>query len=258
MIVVGAHGVGTLNLTNGAKVTTNNYMIITGYVDGDGTLNMGVSSHDTMVEAAQDFKNYGTVQLFALGNITAGVYVPVTAGDELQSGTTKTWGGMADANLNFTVSDFTTYTSPLTADLSNMRVSAGGGELVVAFADDAGNGTLTLEQVIVPPSSYDYYEAVDVILDGMSNDDVVLSFYMGEGYDEETIQAWILVDEQWEEIDMDETLSTYEEEYLNFMVDGSGTYAVTGNLVPEPGHYAALAGLLALTGIAIRRRRARD
>ncbi|MDP0496977.1 MAG: PEP-CTERM sorting domain-containing protein [Verrucomicrobiota bacterium JB024] len=256
-VVIGSTGNAVINVTDSGKVATSGDFYVQGG-SGVGILNLGVSSNSALVEAGGTFTNNGTVNVFALGNLAGGNYNPVTAGALAGSGTVNSWGGtVAEGTGVFTVSSYTEYTDAIVGqDLSGARVNAGDGALVVAFADNAGTGNLELTEVESPlPSGYSYYEVVQIDMSGLINSEIILSYELGAGVDEDNIYAWKLVGENWQEINLDDTLATYEQEYFNMMVDGGGVYAL-GVAVPEPSTYAALfgAGVLAFVGLRRRRR----
>ncbi|MBC2595353.1 PEP-CTERM sorting domain-containing protein [Ruficoccus amylovorans] len=253
-VVVGSSGNAQFNVTDSGKVTTSGNLDVQGG-SGVGILNLGVSGNTTLVDVGGTFTNNGTVNVFALGNITGGIYLPVTATSFAGGGTLNFWGGsVAEGVGAFAVSDYTEYTTPLVGqNLSGARVNAGDGELIVVFADNAGTGNLEINEVASPlPSGYSYYEVVQIEMSGLTNSEIILSFELGAGVDEDNIYAWKLVGENWQEIDLEDTLGTYEQEYFNMMVDGGGVYAL--GVVPEPSTYAALIGACVLAFVCLRRR----
>ncbi len=256
-LVVGNNGTGTLNVTDGGKVVTSGDFTVQGGT-GTGTVNLGISSNAVLAQIGGTLTNNGTINAYALGNLAAGNITLATASGLTGDGDLNGWGGsLADNSAIFTVSEYTAYVGPITGtNLNAARVNIDDGDLIVSFADNAGTGDFSVSEVVVPePSGYDYFEAAQIDMTGLTNSSVILSVLMDQNINPETITAWMLVAGEWEAIDEDSTLTTYEQDYYSFLVDEGGVYAVTGNAVPEPGHYAALIGLLVLAGVVIRRRR---
>ncbi|MGE9293042.1 MAG: hypothetical protein ACQKBW_05470 [Puniceicoccales bacterium] len=251
-VAIGIVGAGTLNITDGGKVNSTNDVEI----GSSSSLNLGVSKNATLLEASGNLVNHGTINIFSLGNLASDTYTIVTAGSFSGSGSVNSWGGIINGSNQFEVSGLTDYAgSTLSQSFSAQRVSIDSGDVIISFADNAGSGDLTLSGGELPaPVVADYFDGGTIDLTGLTNTQMIMSFYLGEGFDEDSIMIWEYMAGNWAMIDVDDTLATYEEGYYSFMVADGGTYGITADSnVPEPGHYAALAGLLTL-GLVLRLR----
>ncbi|MBC2593938.1 hypothetical protein H5P28_06650 [Ruficoccus amylovorans] len=251
-IYLGNEGEGTLVVTNGGSVNTGGDVIIS----ANGTLNLGVSQGHTLV-TAEGIDNAGTINLFSLGNLGAGVYLPLSLDEPIDNtGTIRAYGGTWNGSA-LNVSAPTAYLTALTSTaLSGMRYVVDDGALVVALADDAGTGDLSVTATSGPAGDFDYSAAYIVSLSSTGEETVLLSFRTVSVNEESELTFWTYDGEAWIETP-DQVFDSYEEGYYNLLVSGNGTYAVTEVLVPEPADIALGAGLLGLACSVWLRRRSR-
>lgn len=262
-ILVGANG-GTadLSIKGGATVSAGDDIVI----GTDAVVNVVVYGNNQLnsgTDGIGGIQNDGQVNLFAYANLAAGVYTPVSTGsgtsvDLTGSGDYNAFGGVWNhAAMTFTVSAIQDASAGLTnADLSGLRASFDGGDLVVSFADGADADANFSVVEITDVSSIGGFSTVQAY--GFTTDmvfgaeeQVLLSFNVGEGYNSDLFEFWHRADGATEWTLLDPDLANYEDGWVNFTVDGFSDYALT---VPEPQAYGLIFGVFALLSVMTRRR----
>ncbi|MGJ8649082.1 MAG: beta strand repeat-containing protein [Opitutaceae bacterium] len=262
-IIIGPNG-GTadLNIRGGATVSAGDDIVI----GTDAVVNLTVYG-DNQLNAGTDgdggIQNDGVVNIFAYADLAAGVYTPVTVGSSTGaiagSGDYNAFGGTFNvATGTFTVSALVDGSAGFTnQDLSGLRANFDSGDLVVNFAEGADSSASFSAMEITDVSSIGGFGALQVY--GFTTDmvfgvdeQVLLSFFVGEGLDGETFEFWhrATAGSEWTLLDPD--VASYVDGWVNFTVTGFSDYAIT---VPEPQTYALIFGACALGLAMIRRRR---
>lgn len=266
---VNVNAQGELVVDNGGTVNSQGNITV---ADSTGTVRLYVpaSGANNMLNAGTsgngDFVNNGTVYVYAGVGLAGGTYMPISVGSVSGafsgSGTFVAVGGTWNASNEFVVSSITHV--PVTGgsggvtnqDLSGQRLGFDfGGEptddLVAAFSQTAGTQTFNVTELNIAAVLNELVLAAYDFDTTLSSDPVLLSFFVGEGYDFNNIALAHSEDNvNWTLYDPD-TL-TYRDGWVSFDVDSFSSYAV---LVPEPRAYAMMLAFGVLAFLLNQRRR---
>ena len=266
-LYVGYSGTGTLNIANGGLVTVNKMASI----NSSSSLNINISGDDMFV-VGTDFTNDGVVRLSAGAHLAAGTYAPISVGgDWLGIGSYEACGGLWDEMLHtFSVAEVQGGSSgvetildlsdaprlDITDDLTGRQVGAsfsqGTGTIgftATAMTESGGLADLSIQLM----SNETILSGWNFETDLADGEEVLLSFYIGDGHAVESLNIWHYDDAgNWTEFDASDL--TYSDGWASFTVDGFSGYAMIAT-VPEPTmlSMAALAGL-ALLALLHRKR----
>jgi len=246
---LGGFGIGALNLSEGGTVEAGGDVV----VREDSTLNISVTGNNMLVAGADSSGNFsldGTANLIASASLAAGTFTPISVSgsffdeDGAYNGIGGTWN---EDTHEFTVSAITTVAP---ADLSGARVQY-GDSLVVSFDSNVGEQAFTVTELNIEEINSQF------VLDAYDFDTnlaelTMLSFLIGNGYDEDTLSIWHLADGETEWELFSPSIIDYDGGYYAFSVDEFSSYAVTST-VPEPATGALV--LAACGALAWRRRR---
>ena len=265
LLTVGVYGTGKLSISDNGQVVVKQGASI----NASSTVNLGLSSANSTLIAIGDednttatLTNEGTVNVFAIGTLASGSYTPISIGDEAEfagSGVYKVFGG----DYTLTTTSFSVQINALTAGtlgvdygstLAGVRINFDSGGLVVAFSSDAEGSSFIASEL--SDTGLESVVAAYEISSSASGDDILLCFGVSDYTD---LILYYRADGEggWSEYDYNELSSYYslDDEYLSLILDaGDGQYALAGTAVPEPAHFTALGGLLALLLILHRRR----
>ena len=262
----GAGGTGLLNVSDSGKVVARD---ITNWETG--TIALGVSGDDMFV-VGTDFTNDGVVRLSAGAHLAAGTYTPISVGgDWLGIGSYEACGGLWDEMLHtFSVAEVQDGSSGVETilDLSDaprldITDDLTGRQVGASFSQGTGTIGFTATAMTEPGGLADLSIQLmsnETILSGWNfetdladGEEVLLSFYIGDGHAVESLNIWHYDDAgNWTEFDAADL--TYSDGWASFTVDGFSGYAMIAT-VPEPTmlSMAALAGL-ALLALLHRKR----
>ncbi len=268
---------GTMNVNNGLGASAIN-------ISEGANLGLRVNGANTLSNADLTLSNNGTIILSAGSKLESNKGYAIAANSAITNfGNVKAYGGTF-ANGNFTVGAKTsTSTSALTSEAAKVASAT-----TLTITDDttgkAEEATLVKEVSIATESnaaevSVNHAEAIDFTkdefssagmdalaldniltawtfnVDGVTSDNtVVLSFMLGEGFDMNSISIWHRGDNGiWEDFSKLVDGKSYVDGVFSFIATGFSDYALT--TVPEPSTYALIFGSLALAFVAYRRRK---
>ncbi len=259
------HGVGTLNIADGGKVTTQESV----YIEAESMLDLQVVSNVATLDVGDYLDNDGTVRLAAGTGLAAGVYSPIVANSWSGAGSYQAFGGVWNATAHeFTVPLAQQASSgvPVPLDLATaprVDVDSGTGQQVSAsFSGGAGSVDFsaslfdieTVADLSLQVEVGEYLAGWDFNTSQPIGQPVLLSFYLGAGYEASDLQIWHLDNQdQWSPyIPTDLTIV---DGWASFTVDSFSGYGLT---TPEPSTFTlAVLGLLSMLGFSRRRQRRR-
>lgn len=257
---------GALNVNAGTMTANNGLGASSITIASGATLGLRIGGQNTLSNGSLAFENRGALILTAKSGLASGDY-SVAAKDGIDFGDAKTYGGDLNGNI-FTVvaknakSSELSKTAPVTLDgaqiLTIVDDTAAGASSVSIASSNAAEGA----NILVNSAESIAAEELENVLSAWSfdisgvdeNNTVVLSFYIGAGYDLAGLKVHHRGESgEWRDITGESGLLSYQDGYLEFLASGFSDYAVT--VVPEPAAIAALMGALALAFAAWRRRR---
>jgi len=251
---VGRFGNGTLEVADGGKVTAGNNL----YITSQGTVNLQVGGHGTLIEA-DTVTNNGMMFFFAGGGLAAGEYEPISTSTLLTGSRFQGVGGTWDeGNQVFSVSAALNRSGGIDSELvENRRVELVPGFLNLSFS--AGATDVTLNAMAESVSQIDgefvlgayFFDNTSTAL----GDVVLVSYYVGEGYEQDDFSFWHENSQGGEWVAYDPGSQSYADGWVNFTVADFSGYAVTSlTVVPEPASSTLLAAGAAILFLRRRKR----
>jgi len=245
-------GEGKLDVEGGATLSTEGDF----QVDNNGTVNLEVTGNNVLV-ASGAFDNDGTVTLSAMDGLASGIYRPIAAdGFEGNGEFVALDGYWNSVNHPFSYGNLLDGTGGVKdVDLSDKRVTfefEGMEDLYTQFGADTGN--IDFETNVIDPATVGNgtgLAAFDFNTTLAPGSEVMLSYYVGEGFEAEELIFWHSINgEDWT-LYSPETFN-YDGTYVTFAVKGFSGYAIS--VVPEPGSATLLLGAGAAWLVRRRRR----
>ncbi len=273
-------GVGTLNISHGAVGSAGDNILIASN-GGVGTVNLQVSG-DNMLIAGSDgsgvFENNGLVRTMADPTLATGTYIPISvAGGVWNKPPWSGTGSFQSLGGVWNLLDATFVTSALAVGGSGEAIGfdvgatqrvlvtdvVTGGRLGVGF-DQASTNIVGGQEIVFSATSIDppildvmpTLAAWDVTTDLDSENDVLLSFEVGNWYNDVQMDVWYNDGGGWARYPT--SYQSYGDGWASFLItdfNGAGAsnaYAVTG--VPEP----ATLFVMGCGAIGLLRRRRRE
>ncbi len=267
---------GTLNIQAGEMSLTGNLGASVVTIAETASLNLTVTGNDTF-SSEVEFSNKGTLVLTAGTKLEAGDYSILDS--SIDSGTVIAYGGTFDSDTNtFTLTSAGTLYIDLTGETNSVEITDNSRLSLTTEADEdtalvlmdfnvsdgatvnaVSSTDLDATSLIGPDLNIDVSIAYSFDVEDLGDDEtVLLSFYVGEGYEECDIA--ILHQEsgssEWDAADVSNVV--YDGEYVSFVVSSFSSYgvvltSVAGEVVPEPS--TATLSLLALVALCARRKR---
>ena len=272
---VGGSGSGTLSITGGGIVSTTSVSLNSRSLL---TLDVGHGSSLTVGEGNGVTTNNGKIRIVAGAGVAAdgAQYSPISTGSWGGTGTYQAMGGTWDATSHtFAVSSVVSGTSgsAVALDLASIQRaliddSGTGWEVGASFLAATSTKNVTFTATVMSGATLNNLASLlpadESLLGGWnfstanysvsSINPVYLSFKVGTGYAEDSLDLWHYNGSVWTEYTP--TDLTYDGTYASFTATSFSGYAVAGVAVPELSAIVLLGiGAISLLAGAWRRRR---